>query len=66
LAATIDELAVAALPGRPGMWHRDVAAKSRLRPQTAYRAAWTPGNPVVIDRWITETEAARATYEARW
>ena len=67
LTATIDELAVAAAtPAGPGMWHRDVAAKiATVTASSQYRAALDAGgDPVVIDRWITETEAARATYEA--
>lgn len=68
LTATIDELAAAAgTPACPGVWNRDVAAKIATcdRKLAQYRAALDAGgDPAVIARWITETETARATYEA--
>jgi hypothetical protein len=68
LAETIDELAAAAaLPAGPAAAREDVQAKIATceRKLTQYRAALDAGgDPVVIARWISETEAARTAYQA--
>ncbi|HEU5420199.1 MAG TPA: hypothetical protein VFV41_21085, partial [Streptosporangiaceae bacterium] len=68
LAATVDELAAAAaLSAGPAAAREDIRANIAAcdRKLAQYRAALDAGgDPVVIARWISETEAARAAYEA--
>ena len=66
LPATIEELAAAALD-TPHAGHDEIAAKLAQcdRRLTQYRAALdSGGDPAVVARWITETQAARASYQA--
>ncbi len=67
LPATIDELAAAAAIDTLQDGRHDIAAKITEcdRKLTQYRAALDAGgDPAIVARWITETEAQRAKYQA--